>query len=103
MDDELKKRLKQEKDTDKLNFNPREEYPVSHKPLIYENNDPASLQIFYAVQYTYLLLESRSTGKSFSLVPSYHALYSTYVALRSITFEKEREGAVCQVMSKPCK
>ena len=63
------------------NFNPREEQPVnSHKPLVYENNDPVSLQIFYAVQHTYLLFESHSTGKSLFL--SHAILHATlYTAL----------------------
>ena len=91
-----------EKDTDKLNFNPREKQPVSHKPLVYENNEPVSLQI--SMQFNIRTYSSSHVAlkiffscpflphailRAAKIIVCAHALYSTYVASRSITFEKE--------------
>ena len=106
-----------EKYTDKFNFNPayentREEHPVSHKPLVYENSNPVSLQIFYEVQHTYslnhialenLFLLSLLATRYFTRRKNNCLCTRSIQHLCGFVIDHVWEGAVCQVMSKPCR
>ena len=98
--------------------NTREEQPVSHKSLVYENNDPVSLQIFYEDQHTYSLNHVALENLFLlSFLPHFlpHAVLGatknnclctcSIQHLCGFMVDHILEGAVCQVpvMSKPCR
>ena len=94
------------KHTDKLNFNLMKILEKSSPLVTNPWCTKSTILSHYKFQRTYLLLESRSTGKSFScpcicpflphvilcaakLIFCAHALHSIFVSSRSITLEKE--------------